>query len=88
MDHAVAQLDFILKLPPSDSANNALNIAQLALLPMPAHLALLTSLLSMEFALAPVEDLSAMDNAFHVFLDVKPAQAPPHANVRAKAYWF
>ena len=88
MDHAVAQLDSILKLPPSDSANNALNIAQLALLPMPAHLALLTSLLSMELALAPVEDLSATDNAFHVFLDVKPAQAPPHATFATLLFFF
>lgn len=88
MDHAVAQLDSISKPPPSDSANNALNIAQLALLPMPAHLALLTSLLSMELALAPAEDLSATDNAFHVFLDAKPAQAPPHATFATLLFFF
>lgn len=88
MVHAVAQRVSISKLPPSDSANNALNIAQLALPPMPAHLAVLTSLLSMELALAQVEDLSATDNAFHVFLDVKHAQAPPHATFATLLFFF
>ena len=88
MDHAIAQLDSISKLPPLDSVNNALNSAQLALLLMPAHLAVLTSLLSMELALAPVEDSSATDNVFHVFLDVKPVQAPLHATSATPHFFF
>lgn len=78
-DHAVALLDSISKLPPLDSANNALNIAQLALLLLPARPALPTSLLSMELALAQVEDSLAMDNASPVFLAARHAQALLHA---------
>ena len=86
--HATAQLDIILKLHPSDSANNALNIAQLAPLLMPAHLAVLISLLSMELALALVEDLLAMDNAFHVFLAAKRAAVLHHATFAILLFFF
>lgn len=87
-DHAIAQLDSISKLHPLDSVNNALNIAQLALLPLAAHPAVLISLLLTELALAPVEDLLAMDNAFHVFLDVKLALALPHATFATPLSFF
>jgi hypothetical protein len=87
-DHAVALLDSISKLPPLDSANNALNIAQLALLLMPVRAAPLTSLLSMELALAPVEDSLAMDNVSPVFLAAKHAQALLHATFAILLFSF